>query len=387
MRRVLTLLAALVVVTLVAPPAWASGWRQNDFNAGRTRYNSDEETLTSDTVAGVQLAWKTDLSARGGVAPTNSGPPILAHGTLYVAGERRLRALDAATGSVLWDRGMNCGRDKAVSGGVLVVSCTDGLAGLDPATGHLVWSRRRLQLFDTAYLRGFVYGFYVRTDTPSRLHIAKVDVQTGAITWTRAVSDRFVSAPMGLTVDGGTVYISSSYGSSFAADRGRLFGQHRWLAFDAATGATKARMACRVRYPDGSVYIVNEEMCALDVATERMLWMTDRENSGPAVTRRSAISNSGSWDIATGNLNFRLPGSCQDPLFNPLCRPLVAGDVIYSYDDDDYSPAPQHGLMAVDLSSGEVLTRIDLPPTAQVIVADGSIFATVADGVQAWRLP
>jgi hypothetical protein len=43
--------------------------------------------------------------------------------------------------------------------------------------------------------------------------------------------------------------------------------------------------------------------------------------------------------------------------------------------------------MAVDLSSGEVLTRIDVPPTAQVIVADGTIFATVGNGVQAWRLP
>ena len=384
MRRSLTVLATFVVVALIGPPAWASGWRQNDFDAGNTRYNPDETTLTSSTVAGVQLAWEADLSDRAGVVPTPSGPPILAHGILYVAREAGLRALDAETGAPLWRRPLDCGKDKGVSGGVLVVStCTDGLVGLDPATGDMLWSRPRMPLFDTVFIHDAAYGFFTRTGTPNRLKVAKIDVGTGSILWVKRIPLSFIdlgSTPASLAVDRGTVFISDGYGTSFAADRGRLFGQHRWMAFDADSGDLRGRLVCRV----GS-YVVNEEMCALDVESEHRLWITDGDDSGPAVTRSSAISATGSWDIATGKLNFRVPGSCQDQLFNPACRPLVAGDVIYTYDDDDAAPQPQPGIFATDLSSGQLLTRIDL--SGQYIVADGSIFVTVANGVQAWRLP
>jgi outer membrane protein assembly factor BamB len=383
LRRFITLLTTVVVVALAGPPAWASGWRQNDFDAGKTRYNPNETTLTSQTVADVQLAWEADLSAYGGVKPLHTGPPIVAHGVLYVGGEHRLWALDAGTGSTVWDREMGCSVANGVASGVLLVSsCTDGLFGLDAVTGQTLWSRPQFPLFDTAFSRGAVYGFFVRTGTPRRLKLAKFDVETGAILWAKRVPLTFIdlsSQPASLALDRGTVFISNGLGAGFTADRGRLFGKRQWMAFDAASGENLGRMGCR----NAQSGLENEALCVMDAASGELLWSTSGEEvSGPAVTRSSVITSGGSRDIETGGFQFGVPATCESALFDKWCRPLVAGDVIYMYDDR----SPEVGLTAYDASSGQLVAELDVRST-QFIVANGSIFATVVDGVQAWRLP
>lgn len=94
------------------------------------------------------------------------------------------------------------------------------------------------------------------------------------------------------------------------------------------------------------------------------------------------FSTGGSIDIETGAFNFEIRHQCDTPLFEEdvNCAPLVAGDVVYAWDEERLV------LNAQDASTGELLASLDVP-LEQYIVADGSIFATVADGVQAWRLP
>jgi outer membrane protein assembly factor BamB len=386
MRRSITLLTTLVVVGLLAPPAWATGWRQNDFDAGKTRYNPNETTLTSDTVEVVRLAWETKLPDDIRSFSLRLAQPILAHAVLYVHGQDRLWALDADTGSIAWDEAIGCVRDKGVSSQVLVVSsCTGGLLGLDPASGRVLWSRPRLLLFSMAFVKGQVYGFYTRKDTPDVLRLAKVDVETGSTGWNRRVPNTFLDTSSkipSLAVDRGTVFISGGNGAGFSADRGRLFGKLAWLAFNAVSGESQGRIACRVRETTGGYRLENEGLCAMDAQSGQTLWISEGDVSRPAVTRSSAFSTGGSIDIETGAFNFGIRHQCDTPLFEEdvNCAPLVAGDVVYAWDEERLV------LNAQDASTGELLATLDVP-LEQYIVADGSIFATVADGVQAWRLP
>src|SRR5688572_6565044 len=95
-RTVAATAAAGLAVTL------AGCWEQPGHDAGRTRNNPDETTITAANVGGLEELWSTD-TGQGAV-----GEPLSAGGKVYVAtsgggtAEHRAAALDAVSGAVAW---------------------------------------------------------------------------------------------------------------------------------------------------------------------------------------------------------------------------------------------------------------------------------------------
>jgi outer membrane protein assembly factor BamB len=95
-RTVAATAAAGLAVTL------AGCWEQPGHDAGRSRNNPDETTITAANVGGLEELWSTD-TGQGAV-----GEPLSAGGKVYVAtsgggtAEHRAAALDAVSGAVAW---------------------------------------------------------------------------------------------------------------------------------------------------------------------------------------------------------------------------------------------------------------------------------------------
>ena len=139
--------AILAAVLLLCWPGAASAghqtqaagdWTRWKYDAGNTGMNLGETRLGPGNVRGLRRSWFRSLCCGGGT-------PLVAGGVVYVTGgDAKMRALDAATGRLLWrayvTRTEGATGAAAVSGGLAyVVSGDSVLLAKDVANGVNRW--------------------------------------------------------------------------------------------------------------------------------------------------------------------------------------------------------------------------------------------------------
>ena len=154
-------------------------------------------------------------------APLASSPAVV-NGTVYLStGDRRVVALNAATGDLVWERRVSgpVNSSPGVAGDLLYVGLRDGhLLALNTSTGDLVWQfdANELIFSSPAAYKGVVYF------GSSDKQLYALDAETGAVHWRYAGGSRFVSAP---AVGEEVVVINSQDNRVYLVDRHT--GRHR----------------------------------------------------------------------------------------------------------------------------------------------------------------
>ncbi|MFN3537788.1 MAG: PQQ-binding-like beta-propeller repeat protein, partial [Brevundimonas sp.] len=249
------------------------------------------------------VAWRRNIGEGGSRTTQVTATPVAADGRIYVMdGEARVSAVDADTGTILWQTSLRPdGRDRAYGGGVAVsgdrVYVTSGYrlaAALNARTGAVEWTTQ----FD-APIHGaptVAGGRVFAVDVDNQ--ILALDAGTGALTWSyQAISEpaRLMRASSP-AVTGDTVIAPFSSGEVVALRAAN--GQELWTQVLSRTSRTSALSEIR------------------DIAGR------------PAVSRGVvyAVSHSGlisAMDVRTGQPVWQLP-------LTGVNAPWVAGDVVYA---------------------------------------------------------
>ncbi|HET6275053.1 MAG TPA: PQQ-binding-like beta-propeller repeat protein [Candidatus Cybelea sp.] len=245
--------------------AKAGEWPQFGYNPGHSGYNRFEDTITTQNVSNLQVAWNdSSLIQPGGI--------VLSDGVAYVddmgQANEGLYALDAATGAQKWYANLNLNGSwgnmthavPVVAGNVVVSPCSNGssspfltgLCGVNARSGQLLWT-----YYCTQYQGGGCSGL-VNGSSPAlyqRLVYAQItqgineqpdtealNPKTGAVVWD--VPGVF-HCP-----DGG-----ASQGTPLPASNGLVFAV---LACQGSSGAT--------------------EICALSAASGSAAWCESTSN-------------------------------------------------------------------------------------------------------------
>ncbi len=295
----ITQLQAQVVFTV-----WSTtDWMQFQFDAQHTGFNPYETVLDRNTVKNLVQRWSYTTPLPQLISP------VLANGKVYLATDN-LYALDATTGSLLWEypgqMGTNGPGAPAVAKG-LIYSCTyyngnivalnadtgslvwasplgyrctmptvangfvyfdagDGVTALDASTGALLWKNSSEGGgIEVAVADGVVY-------TPTGYHLAALDARTGVTLWQYTTDDSVGEVPV---VANGIVYASSP------EVEGTLYAIY---ALNASTGALiwkyESSNYLRVQaVANGVAYVYTADynlyaadLYALDAGTGTVLW-------------------------------------------------------------------------------------------------------------------
>ena len=148
--------------------------------------------------------------------------PAVEKGKVYApSGSGELHVLDTSTGELLWslDVGMGADSPPTVVGGVVYLTAVNTAYALDESTGELVWSygteRYPARDFPAVVADGV---YYFSPDD----HIYALDAGTGEVLWSFRVDGMINTAPVAAE---GLVYVGSESG--------------RFYALDAAAGRTR----------------------------------------------------------------------------------------------------------------------------------------------------
>ena len=359
-----------------APVPSGADWPQSRDLPDHPGVNPSETVLTPTTVRGVGQAWHTAMA-------DVPGDVTVVDGVVYAGSGLGFRALDAATGELLWAVStMDLVRSTpAVAGGVVYAGSRDRkVYAVDADTGSTVWTVTVGGIVDAAPV---VAGGVVYVGAGNRLYA--LNATTGASVWI-ATTGGSISDPV--AVAGGTVYARAYDGNAYA--------------FDAATGA--ARWTTSIGNPpfgvdlgpggpavaDGRVIVtgaLDAKLYALDAATGAVLWSINpgaRAIGTPAVAGGRVYVNLGAHslralDPATGATVWSVAGSQVARVVST--PPTVANGILY------------HGtgsgtLVARDPASGTILWTDGAAPhttttITAVAVANGAVFGSRLGGVTA----
>ncbi|SEO26351.1 Outer membrane protein assembly factor BamB, contains PQQ-like beta-propeller repeat [Halogranum amylolyticum] len=229
------------------------------------------DVLAIDAASG-EVKWSADPENRGAIY---WAPPTVRDGVAYLGdGDERLRAFDAESGEVLWERTFGDETFEAVYGAPTFGHNTDqlyvGTSGgyvyeLDPETGETVWRRsvfgsiettlavHQTQLF-AATTGGDVYALGT----------------SGGGHWQTPLPDLSRSAP---AVADGRLYVGCFDGKVYAIDVGR--GTVEWST--GVGGFAKGGIAVA----DGRVFVDGgREVKVLDAESGQRLWSVGVGSSG-----------------------------------------------------------------------------------------------------------
>jgi alcohol dehydrogenase (cytochrome c) len=130
-------------------PAVAAGWTLPGGNLANTR--DVASAITSSDVSTLGVAWcvpveSTGAAAAAGLADGYATTPVVVNGVVYTQDlESNVRAIELATGKVLWTRdysSLNGGPDGVtVVNGVVYASTDKAAVALSADTGKQLWSR------------------------------------------------------------------------------------------------------------------------------------------------------------------------------------------------------------------------------------------------------
>ncbi len=317
-----------------------------------------------------------------------SGSPTIADGVVYAgAGDRRLYAVNAATGALVWRIQMD-GDDAWLTeaGGVIYASGGSDLLAVDAATGNVLWRHDVGPVYYSipSVVDGVVYvGSWGRS-----LHA--IDAVTGELRWRYDTDGGVRSTPV---VTEGAVYFRSTDGHLYAVDAAG--GTLRWrspiearshyqspavsngvvytgsgerlYALDAANGnllwqaEQGVASDSRLVVADGVVYFRAGALHAVDAATGSLLWQSSMDDFSSSPTVVDGVAYVGSRDqhlyainAATGEglWRFRTGGEI-------VSTPAVADGVVYFGSGDDYLYALS---TAADAPAGATMPTPTPPP-------------------------
>jgi len=176
-------------------------WLNYGLDYAETRF-SRLETITTENVGELGLAWSTSLNSRRGVEAT----PIVVDGVMFVtASWSVVHALDALTGETLWVYDPQVPRDYAykgccdvvnrgvaLHGGKVFVGAYDGfLHAIDAATGERLWKTDTIENREMSYtitgaprvIGGKVIIGNGGAEFGVRGYVSAYDVETGELEW------------------------------------------------------------------------------------------------------------------------------------------------------------------------------------------------------------
>lgn len=355
-----------VAVALVLGLAACDGsWAQFRYGPERTGHNPDESKITPANVASLQVAWDIELPAAVAGGPTTRRL-VEAEDKLFVlTTDGRLRAVDAATGSLLWSAALPGATEVAVAGGRAFVSTPDrNVTAVDTDTGarlwrtptlgvpgpptvvgdvvHVIGSDNRLTSYDAATGAAITPVFpvgangrltisatdgslYIRSGTPADGFLLQAHNGGGILRWSTAVP-----TPTTAMVAEGRVYVA-----------GRAFDQ---LTGDLLWEGPSADFYASLAYADGTVYGLRTfglGVTALDPATGVARWTTNVGDAFPALDDGPAITDGLVWvnagrqvkalDAATGAVLW-----ASDPSIAAAdaTMPVIASGRVYSLTQD-----------------------------------------------------
>lgn len=320
-----------------------------------------------------ELAWRYD-----GGTPTMNTSPVVADGTVYVAGSGdpgHIHALDVETGEQRWE--------FTPSGYV-----SSALALADGVLYFGTWGAR----------------------------IYALEAETGDVRWERAVGHRFgASSP---TVVDGTVYVGTIGDGPLTVETGTDVDVEgpALLAVDAATGDIewqrrgfdeRANIKSSPAVADGIAYLgVENTLYALDAETGEDRWrrrLPTHPDSSPTVANglvyyAAPIDSflgppTAVWalDARTGRVHWRAGIPDQSLRTSPAVtegRLYVAASssrICLAAGDGDCSGVTRGRLYALDARTGTRRWQAEIEPDARSspAVADGVVYVGCADGLSA----
>ncbi|MFF3911003.1 PQQ-binding-like beta-propeller repeat protein [Streptomyces sp. NPDC001848] len=286
-------------------------------------------------------------------APT-SAPPLVSGALVHppTNGGRRLEALDAASGTVRWQRNVPEYRVMRLVDGMLLLTGADGsVSGVDSATGVTKWTRR---IADQA-------APYFATFPGDRLAYATSTSDDGSSTKVTAVDPRTGGVRWDVRLKGSLEPCGASGGSVFFRAVDSVYGDTRAVVrYVPGSGATdRVALPVPLQSAHATVYgsvvyllAAGGTLKAVDTATGRQLWSVEL-----SLSRGSAPVTDGSHVYVTaadgrllavdarrgtlvGQTRARL-GTNADSVAASLPPPVLA-------DGHVYAAAPDGTVFAVD---------------------------------------
>jgi outer membrane protein assembly factor BamB len=351
-------------------------WPTFAFSAHRDGSNPYEDILTPTTVGSLQVAWTSDIGGDGFLQP------VLSRGMLYEAlFDGTIVAMAASTGATVWTAHVDPGifmEGVAVANGFVYAGAGDGLWALDALTGSVVWQNSPGAQNYGPLVRG--KRVYAGGDGT----VSAANGLSGRLAWKRLIQQD--SSFFTIALGGRDLFLTSfnSFVVRVDSGTGKVVGGislpvaetddvswHAGTEFVGAAGQT------------GSVF-------AVDPSTDQILWQFDTSNGdyvfGPPAVQDGVVytDSSGPTGGHVYALNAKTGGmiwSYEAP--NGIPGVSVAGGVVYAAADDGI-------IRALDAASGDLLwsfntgSRVAQPP----IIANGMVYAATGGGlVYAFDLP
>ncbi len=363
-------------------------WAVYAHNSAHTRYVPRASPLDG------RVRWSLDLGE------STSSAPAVKDGTLYVGGQFKVHAIEAATGRHIWETKTTgpVHSSPAVAGPLMFLGLLDGeILALERSTGDLRWN---YQTKNFVFSSPTVVDGVLYTGSGDGA-IYALDANTGQFIWSTQTGGAVLSAP---TVKDGILYAPSS-------DR-------RLYSLSAKTGALRLRFRMYWSFVDSAVvannlvYFVTSDgrLYTLRHGTReypgqyKMLWMwlqfwlwrlpvpTPPSQPGsnwrtspkiprigfvssPAVTPEALyVGDRQGWFYAKDAVKA-------EPLWEfkvgsaILASPLVLGEHVYFGSEDG-------NLYALDRHKGEFLWKVSLgaPIKVSPVYAAGLLFVRTEDG-------
>ncbi|WP_344056590.1 PQQ-binding-like beta-propeller repeat protein, partial [Microbispora corallina] len=421
-----------------APPEWGSTagvWAGHNYDLANTRATK-RTSITSKNVAGLKVKWRFALDSNEFFG-TFSSNPIVVGGTVYLIDlNSKVSALDQATGRVKWQRSFdspNVGPNGVAYGwGLLFGTTHTGVFALDPRTGATVWSRELVkegdggvdiapQLYDRTVVVSTVPSTLTTYAPGSMGTVWAFDAATGTPKWSfNTIKDGYLWGHPEINSGGGLWFPPG------VDDRGRVF---------VAVG-DPAPFPGTSEYPNGASRpgpnLYTNSLVALDGKTGKVLWyqqvaphdLRDYDlHISPIITyatlngvRTEVVVVAGKmgsvhayraddgkplWSLPVGrhqNDTGPLPDQpvqVYPGIFGGVQTPMSVSDgrlfvpwvdasspmSSTSYDFPDLASGTG-GILAVDVATGKVLWKRDLPSEnfGAATVANDVVFTSTYDG-------
>jgi outer membrane protein assembly factor BamB len=378
------------------------GWTQPGFNAGRTKWNSNEKTLTAANVGSVEKLWEASVQTDLG-----GSPPISSGGKVFVAGNEWISAVDGKTGAVVWSGAFGAIRpDLAMSDGDLIASCCADASEvseairIDPDAGTLLGADREDGFVVTGSLAVaggdvalFREEFDFRPFPPFRLQ-SQVSWKYDAAVPTPAFAGRnfaIVGDRVLWSLDDDTGSYALGFSSACPAYPDP---EQDGCAPDWATPLEGAISAEPVAVGNDSVaYSTNDGIAVLDVATGAVRWTTTpgaTSYSSPAVAKDKILAANTNGEVAAFPAHGCGSATCA-PLWQGSVTSFGAPTVVAAGDLLYVPVGTQLFVFAIDgcgaavcdpVATIDVLTSIN-----RMIVDDGRIIVQGGPGLVAYGLP
>jgi uncharacterized delta-60 repeat protein len=351
-------------------------WPMFRFGPAHTGVNPSESALSTASVHGLHLLWRTKLGTGG-----SHQAPVEMNGVVYGVGPSAVYALDARTGHQAWvSASLTAPSQPAVSGDGVFVSSGNNLYALDPATGVLRWA--------FALGAGAAGGpatvangvVYVGTTTGKVYAVNAANGLRLSSAWPYTAGGSITAAP---AVDDGTVYIGSSDGKVYAFDAQSAAGLLGWPV----TAGASANFVASPAVDAGTLVVggQDDKVYAFDGESGAALWTA---TLGGAVESSAALGDGMVWVGADDNKLYALDEdtgvvdwSTSSLGANVTSSPAVANGVAY------VTVPSKKKLYAFDAASGgpKLASLVTKSGPSSPIVVDGGVFLTTTAGLQAFR--